>query len=218
MSFAAQRIGWGASAAFSPIKHTYAGVATTAETIPSGATQVVIEGWGGGGPGGVGFGANGVGAGGGGGGAGGYFKKTIALTSVDWNKTLIMIGQNIYPSMASVSSGTYTLTTLTANIGHTGTAATSGSAPGTGATGGTASNGDTNTTGASGTNGTNAPLGGTGATGTAGTNGGPYGHGGNGQNYANDHIAASEGSPAENSPAPGLNVNRSAGAYVFYYT
>lgn len=214
MSFAAQRLGWGASAAFSPIKRTYAGVATTTETIPSGAAQVVIEGWGSGGSGGRGYGQNGVGAGGGGGGAGGYFKKTIAgLTSADWNKTMTMLGQDLYPSMASVSSGTYSLTTLTANIGHSGTAATSASAFGIGATGGTASNGDTNTTGGSGTNGTTAPLGGTGAVGTAGTNGGPYGHGGNGQDYANDHDVDSG-----NTPAPGLNVNRSAGAYVFYYT
>jgi hypothetical protein len=215
MSFGAQRLGWGASSAFSPITRTYAGVATLTETIPSGASQVVIEGWGPGGSGGRGYGQNGVGAGGGGGGAGGYFKKTIAgLTSADWNKTLAMAAQDTYPALASVSSGTYSLTTLTAYQGNPGAAATGPASPGAGGTGGTATNGDTNTTGGNGSAGTAAPVGGTGATGTAGTNGGPYGHGGNGQDYANDHSVEDH----TNTPAPGLNVNRSTGAYVFYYT
>lgn len=55
------------------------------ETIPSGASQVVIEIWGGGGAGGRGRSSNSTY--GGGGGSGGYSRKTYSLSSGSWGTT-----------------------------------------------------------------------------------------------------------------------------------
>ena len=202
MTFAARVLGIDYNATgITAIKHTYAGVSTTTETIPSGTSQVVIELWGAGGTGGAGTGTPDSGHGGGGGGAGGYCKKTLALTSTDWGKTMTMVAQDSYPAYARVSSGTKTITSLYAYQGNHGNNAST-TTVGTGGTGGTASGGDTNTTGANGSSGTTDPLGGAGGTGTTGTNGGPYGTGGNGQ--SNNGGIKSAG--------------RTKGGYVFYYT
>jgi hypothetical protein len=58
------------------------------ETIPIGATQVVVQGAGASGSGGAGAGSGCIIAASGGGRAGGYFKKTIALTSANWGQTM----------------------------------------------------------------------------------------------------------------------------------
>lgn len=122
-----------------------------AVTIPVGATDLVVEAWGGGGGGGRGREAVGDG---GGGGAGGYSKKTLALSSDDGKTILYMVGP---PGTGSgtadpgntggtsvVSSGTYLLTALIVYGGSGGLSDGSGNQ----GAGGTASGGDTNTTGA----------------------------------------------------------------------
>lgn len=69
---------------FTPVTRTYDGTSGT-ETIPTGATQVVIEVWGGGGGG---SGSDTVTpAVGSGGGSGGYVRKTFTLVSGDAGKT-----------------------------------------------------------------------------------------------------------------------------------
>jgi len=129
-------------------------------TIPSGATGVTIEVWGAGGGGGygyVGFIAPGepeIFAGGGGGGGG--YSKTVLSLSGDAGKTInYTVGSGgagatsstldgSYGTFSNVYSGTYTITTMTANPGGGGTY---GSYPVQGP-GGTASGGNTtNTTG-----------------------------------------------------------------------
>jgi hypothetical protein len=154
--------------------HTYTGQAAATDVIPSGVTQVVIEGWGSGGPGGAGAGSLCHPIPGAGGGAGGYFRKTIALNSSAWGKTLSISATtgNDTVGVTQVSSGTFAIGTLTASQGN----AASGSTPGTG---GTATGGDVNTTGGAGQV-SNGSSGGVGGTPVTGVNGGPYGGGGRG--------------------------------------
>lgn len=147
-------------------------------TIPTGAVQMVVEAWGGGGSGGTG-GVNSDG----GPGSGGYTKKTIALTSSDWGKTLnVTAGGNTAAGAAAtghastISSGTYVISTMTANGG---VACPSGDNHGH--LGGTALGGTTNTNGGAGAdyrsptggNGGDCPNGGSG--GAGGTNAGAPG-------------------------------------------
>lgn len=166
-----------------PVTYTYTDQAATTNTIPSGSVQVAIESWAQGGTGGSGSTVIRSGVpfpyGGGGGGAGGYFRKTLAISPANWGET-IAISSTENLAAVTVSSGTFSMTTLTANPGANGTAAVE-AVPGDGGAGGTATNGDVNTTGNTGGNGgSNEP--GIGATGTTGVNGGPYGAGGNGGN------------------------------------
>ena len=178
--------------------------AATVSTIPTGASQVVIEGWAAGGDGGTGTGnsTTGAGEGGGGSGAGGYFRKTLAITSASWGKTISISSLLTEVASLTISSGTFTIPTLTANKGANGGNATpdqphggSPGQPGSGGLGGTASGGDVNTTGGSG-----GPGGGlTGGAGTAGSpvigvNGGPYGGGGIGGAFGN--VPPGDGAPA----------------------
>jgi hypothetical protein len=137
---------------------TTPGVSSVA--IPSGATGVTIEVWGAGGGGGYGY----VGfivpsepdvfAGGGGGGGG--YSKTVLSLSGDAGKTInFTVGSGgagatastldgSFGTFSNVFSGTYTLTTMTANPGGGGTY---GESP-TQGVGGTATGGNTtNTTG-----------------------------------------------------------------------
>ena len=166
----------GHSPVFVPVTNIYTTAATATETIPNNATTLTVEVWGGTGSGGTG---NGVcpQRGGGGGGAGGYSKTVIAVTGgFTISYTVASIGNS-----SSVSNGTFTIGTMTANGGVAGANATA-SVNGAGGAGGTASGGtSTNTTGGSGAAGS-ACLGGSGASGTVGTNGiGPDGgHGGTG--------------------------------------
>lgn len=159
---------------------SYTNQAATTDTIPANVSQVVIEGWGNGGNGGNGFISGCVSDSGGGGGAGGYFRKTLSIPSTAWGKT-ISVGATIPGVSAAVvvSSGSFTLSTLTANIGHGGGAASLGT-PGAGGAGGNATGGDVNTTGGVGGNGTAGGAGGHGGVPVSGLNGGPFGNGGNG--------------------------------------
>jgi hypothetical protein len=148
-------------------------------TIPVGATNLVVEAWGGGGGGG--FGRDDLGSFGGGGGAGGYSKKTLALSGDDGKTILYTAAQ---PGTGSntpdpgntggtsvVSSGTYILTALQAAGGLGGLSDGTGNQ----GAGGTATGGDTNTTGAGSTTATIA-----GAASTAGDGGLTAGGGGTG--------------------------------------
>ena len=144
--------------------------------IPTGATGVTIQVWGAGGGGGAGYigfiapGEPEVFAGGGGGG-GGYSKTILAFTGQDGKTINYTVGSGgaggLFGSVngdagtfSNVFSGTYTLTTMTANGGQGGA---SGIFPSQG-DGGTATGGNTtNTTGNGG-----APYEQTGAAGVAG--------------------------------------------------
>lgn len=147
-------------------------------TVPVGATDLVIETWGGGGGGGRGDEAVGEG---GGGGAGGYSKKTLALSGDDGKTIMYAVGVGGQGSntadpgniggFTTVSSGTYILTTL-ASLGGGG-GLSDGTA--TQGAGGTSTGGDTNTTGAG-----SAPFSLAGAAATAGDGGLLGGAGGDG--------------------------------------
>jgi hypothetical protein len=156
------------------------------ETVPSGANSVVIEVWGGGGDGGNGATATVGGCAlqrpGGGAGGGGYSRSSYACSA----------GQTINYTVgaesgaSTVSSGTLSVTTMTANGGGNGGNAVGGSpgSNGTAGTGGTASGGNqANTTGNSGAAGVPDCYGGAGGAGITGSesgDGSPYGAGGSG--------------------------------------
>ena len=100
----------GSGGGFSPVTHVYTTGSGT-ETIPSGASQLIIAAWGGGGGGG-----NGSGGGepdyGGGGGGGAYVAQTYSLTSSDWGKTFTYVVGNGGAAMnngtaSTVANGTY---------------------------------------------------------------------------------------------------------------
>ena len=170
------------------------------ETVPSGATNVVIEIWGGGGGGGNSSNT----LGGGGGGSGGYSKSSYSITGSNTLNYSVGTGGTggIGGTTSTVTSGTKTITTMTANGGSGGSRPTPGS-------GGSATGGNLiNTTGNSGEageagegSGFTAP-GGAGITGSSGT----YGAGGDGG-------PRSEG---DGTGFPGTSGNN--GAVVFYYT
>jgi hypothetical protein len=156
--------------------------ASAVETVPTGASNVLIEVWGISGPGGGG-GDDGVhnGIGGGGGAAGGYCRSSYAcaggqtinyiigdawgVTTADVSGPPPNSGNSFRKSI--VSSGTLTVTTMTALSGGGGAAGPDpGPGTGVGGTGGTASGGNVaNTTGTSGSSTTT----GTGAAGAAAT-------------------------------------------------
>lgn len=137
------------------------------QTVPAGATNVVIELWGNGGGGGGGGGGRD------GGGAGGYSRSTYACSggqTISYTRGAAGTagsaagGNGGTGGTSNVVSGTLTITQMNANGGGGGTAG--------GGTGGGASGGNVvNTTGGS----TTTQLGGTGIT---GINGGPHGRGG----------------------------------------
>lgn len=132
------------------------------ETVPAGATNVVIEVWGGGGKGGLNSGA----------GAGGYCRTSIACSSGQTLNYSVGAGSTtsgVAGAASTVTSGTLSVTSMTGNGGNPGSGATGG-------TGGTASGGTAaNTTG---TAGQSSGGGATGGPGTAGVNAGPAGAGG----------------------------------------
>lgn len=172
---------------FSPTTHAYTS-GSGSDTIPTGASQVVIEvKAGGGGSSATGF-TSSYACGGGG---AGYSRSVISLTPANWGQTIAyqvglggatnLNNNGVQGGNSTVSSGTFALATITAN---------GGSGAGGNGAGGTASGGNqVNDTGASGVNG---GIGG--ASGSAGQyfdTGNAYGHGGdfNGSNVTNGFVS-----------------------------
>lgn len=190
-----------AASSFTPITNTYNTSTSATETIPTGATMLVIELWGGGGAGGSASVSND----GGGGGSGGYVKKTFTLTSADWGKTFTYtIGPVVSAANgtdSTLANNTFaTSTSLTAGGGVKG----AGGVTGTQGAGGTASGGDVNTTG----NGS----GGVTSTGAGAPNGG-------GDQTANGNNGTAPGGGGGGGLTPsGLGGNGTAGRAKFSYT
>ena len=193
---------------FTPVTRTYTSGSGT-ETIPTGASQVVIEVWGAGGSGGRGSTLC-VSIYGGGGGSGGYVKKTFSLTSGNAGQTFnYSVGTGGAPNTgnglpggnSTSSQGTFgTAFSLTAGGGAGGTGQT---VPFNGGTGGSATGGDVNTSGNPGQDGSlgtggSAPNGGAGGAGPVGSglpgNGTAPGGGGGGGNFSPRTNGASGGS------------------------
>lgn len=160
---------------FSPITRTYNGGGTTVagtETIVTGATTLVIEVWGAGGGGSKGIGIGCATNYGGGGGSGGYSRTSISVSGHSGQTLAYSVGPyGIGGSGATaataggnstVSSGTFSVTTLNGNGGGAGTTSAAGAA-------GTASGGTVaNTSGAAGQAPYNAGSGGNPVTGIGG--------------------------------------------------
>lgn len=155
--------------------HNAAGSGT--EIIPAGASQVTMEVWGPTNPGGLGFGSGCTAQGGGGSGASGYsesFYVCSGLQTISW-----FVGGGGSGNPSTVSSGTLSITTMTANSGVIGGNAVLGSG-GSGGPGGIATGGNlVNTTGASGNSG-DSSGGGAGGNPTPGVNASLGSIGGNG--------------------------------------
>jgi hypothetical protein len=155
--------------------------ATTAfETIPAGYTNCLIEAGGGSAGGGTKFtGGSGTTAGGGGGGSGAYTRDSVSVAGQGGNTMQYTVGVagtfDFNGGNSSVSSGTFSLTTLTAGGGLAGGGATGVNSPGAGGAGGTANGGSVNTPGNSGNSGLPNGGGGLGGTGGAGISGINYG-------------------------------------------
>ena len=155
--------------AFTSAQHTYSAASGT-ETVPAGATQVVIELWGLGGQGAYGTGsvAQHNATYGAGGQAAGYCRSVYPCAG---GQTLNYALTTAYQQDSTVSSGTLAITTMTAVGGGEG----GGSGYGT-ATGGN----QANVTGTIGGPGGTTSTEGAGGAGTAGVYEGAEGHGGNG--------------------------------------
>ena len=156
---------------FTPVTRVYTSGSGT-ETAPSGASNVVIEIWGGGE---CGAHSN-KNIGGGGGGSGGYSKSSYSITGGNTlNYSVGTGGTGGYGASgtsSTVTSGTKTITNMTANSGSGATILTAGS-------GGSASGGNLiNTTGNSGNTGDDSDTAATGGVGITGS--GTYGAGGSG--------------------------------------
>ena len=168
------------------VTHVYQTAGTFVETIPTGFNTLTCEVWGGAAGGGASFGslAGNTLSGGGGGGSAGYARTVISVTGLGGDTINFTVGTGgafAFPgTTSSVSSGTFTIPTITCTGGVQGTAATSSSVPGTGGAAGTATGGATvNTPGNAGSAGlpfSGGGFGGNGGSGIAGVNGG----GGNG--------------------------------------
>lgn len=167
--------------ATSGVTHTYTTATTANETIPAGMSTCTIEVWGGSGRGGAHF-LDGLGgnAGGGGGGSGGYARTVISVSGHAGQTMQYTVGNagtaGVPAGASTVSSGTFTITTMTANGGSLGGAAPNINTGGTGGAGGTASGGSAaNTTGNAGSSGVNNAGGGAGGAGGTGLPGIYYG-------------------------------------------
>jgi hypothetical protein len=198
------------SCTFTPVLRAY-NTGSGTETIPTGATTMVVEQWGGAGPGGAGFGSFGLDTaeGGGGGQAGGYCRSSYTVSAQNGHTLNWSVGAGGTPPSAggasTITAGTMTgFTAMTANGGNPGGNASSG-IPGTGGSGAGAATGGNaaNITGASGQNGSSNNSGGQGGTGTTGTvagDGSPHSSGGIGAGQA------------------GAGFTGQVGYIVFYYT
>lgn len=165
--------------AFVSVTRSYTTGTSATETIPTGATNVIVEMWGSTGNGGGGTTAACVDRGGGGAGSGGYAKTVLSAVGGQTVTYTIGVG-----AASTIVSGTFTITSMTSNNGIGGGNASS-SAVGTGSAGGTATGGNTtNTTGNAGANGA-LGVGGAGGASIVGTNGTGNGGGRGGDNGVN---------------------------------
>ena len=144
-------------------RHVDVNALVVTDNVPAGASELVLEVWGGSGSGGNGATGSGDHQGAGGS-APGYAKSVFALVSGDWGKTIsLVVGAIGAASSTSGSALNAGSVAITANGGATGTNAT-GTTNGAAVTGGTATGGNTtNTTGASSTAGNSAGTAGQGA-------------------------------------------------------
>jgi hypothetical protein len=146
----------GTGGAFSPVTHTYNGTSGN-ETVPTGASSLTIEAWGGGGQGGLITGAS-TGRGGAG---GGYCKTIVTISAGDYGASLAYVSAAALSTRTVSAAGTNGTTStvtlsgliaapsnLSAGGGNGGAAATSGPSTGGVATGGnnTNTNGSNNST------------------------------------------------------------------------
>lgn len=156
--------------AFTPVVHTHTGITTGTDTVPSGASQVILDCRGRGGPGGSGISTNKAAAGGGG---GGRTTRTVVLTPGDWGYGIPfqITGGTGSANMTSVALANYSGTMIATNgaTGGTATLTAIGGAAGTG-TGGTS-----NLTGTAGGNSSGTTGGGSGGAGADGSGGGAGG-------------------------------------------
>ncbi|MDR1974239.1 MAG: InlB B-repeat-containing protein [Bacteroidales bacterium] len=182
---------------------TYNNPGNYSALIPTGATALKAEAWGGGGGGGTGTGLFARGTGGGGGGG--------AYTTKDWGNANgsmldLSVGSGGAPSSGGgASTINYNSITVSAGGGGAGSSATA--SKGSGGSGGTASGGDGNINGGAGNNsgqGGNGGNGGAGASApsgnaTGGSGNPPGGGGGGGSN--NGLLASSSGGPGADGKA-----------------
>lgn len=164
----------------SPTQHLYTTAGGFTETVPAGYSTATIEAWGATAGGGDTFQTMGGNfSGGGGGGSGGYSRSVVSVSGAGGRTLNITTGAaaNSVGTGGStiISSGTFTLTTMTATGGVHGTSAINGSVAGTGGAAGTATGGNTvNNPGNAGQNGQNVAGGGTSGDGGAGIAGVNY--------------------------------------------
>lgn len=173
-----------AAASFVPVTRTYQTGGAGVETIPVGATLLVIEVWGGSGGGGMGASNPCVGLDGSGGGSGGYSRSSMTVTGFGGRTINYVSGargvnagttfgaDGTAGTQSSVGSGTFSMPGMTAGGGGGGNGA--GGAAGVGGNAGTGGN-VANSAGHAGI------VSGAGGAGVVGVNGtGP--DGGNGKN------------------------------------
>lgn len=156
------------SPSFTSAQHVYTSGSGT-ETVPNGATNVVIENWGPGGTGAYGTGsvAQHNATYGAGGAAGGYCRSSYSCSG---GQTINYSVGTAYETNSTVTSGSLSITAMQANGGYQGSLG-----------GGTSSGGNqANITGAGGGDGGTTPADGAGGVGTSGVHEGTEGSGGNG--------------------------------------
>ena len=163
--------------------HLYTTAGAGTETIPAGVTTCTIEVWGATGHNGISFnGGGGNFSGGGGSGSGGYSRTVVNVSGAGGQTMNYTVGAGGLGGAGSqggssiVSSGTFTVPTMTSTGGFIGGSAPNLSTGGIGGAGGTASGGNAvNTPGNAGGNGVNNAGGGAAGTGGAGIPGINYG-------------------------------------------
>lgn len=165
---------------FATVVRTYASGTAATETVPTGATSVIIEVWAGGGAGG----RDSANVGGGGGG-GSYSKKTIAVVggnTLTYSVAASVAGRSTDGLGNTGNQSTVSGTVAGGSVSITALGGSGGDILTTAGSGGTASGGDVNTAGSNGvlaTGGNGASPGG-GSGGGSGSAGSPPGGGGGG--------------------------------------
>lgn len=165
---------------FVTVVRTYSSGSGLTETVPTGATSVIIEIWAGGGAGG----RDAANVGGGGGG-GSYSKKTISViggNTMTYSVAASVLGRSTDGLGNTGNQSTVTGTVAGGSVNMTALGGSGGDILTTAGSGGSASGGDINTSGGNGslaTGGTGAGPGG-GIGGGTGSAGNPLGGGGGG--------------------------------------